>query len=259
MRTLQPAFSPLPNDTSFGPANTTFAQLFYDGVEQFFCQADTCTQDLGSTNSSSANWQCSNLRCTCRPGTSFCGGVPALNLTTTIDTLGGTLNINCDAVDPSSNTATCNFIQATIQEVFGSSGLGLNGCTFGECVRQNVIDTGGGNTSSSSDDTGKPLGGGVIAGLAVIGALAVLALLLLLLGLRSQRAARKSGAQLSRHTASVGWSDLSYMISGASKKAFNPFRTSDRNSNDDKIILDNISGEVLPGQMMAILGPSGTL
>ena len=29
--------------------------------------------------------------------------------------------------------------------------------------------------------------------------------------------------------------------------------------NDDKVILDNVSGTVHPGQMMAILGPSGRL
>lgn len=260
MRTLQPAFSPIPNTTSFGAANTTFAQLFYDGVEQFFCEADTCTQDLGTTNDGSANWQCSNLRCTCRPGTSFCGGVPSLNLTATIDKLDGTLTIDCRAIDPNSNSVTCNFLQDTIQEVFGSTGLGLNDCILGECVRQNVIDGGGGNTASSSSDTSKSLGGGVIAGLAVICALAVVALLLLLLGLRRQRAARRSGVAISRNTASVAWSDLSYMVPSPHKKAFiQRFQKSDSVTTDDQAILDNVSGKVLPGEMMAILGPSGAL
>ena len=260
MRTLQPAFSPIPNTTSFGAANTTFAQLFYDGVEQFFCEADTCTQDLGTANDGSANWQCSNLRCTCRPGTSFCGGVPSLNLTATIDQLDGTLTIDCGAVDPSSNSATCSFLQKTIQEVFGSSGLGLNDCIFGECVRQNVIDGGGGNTASSSSDTSKSLGGGVIAGLVVIGALAVAALLFLLLGLRRQRAARRSGVTISRNTSSVAWSDLSYMVPNSHKSTFTrPFQKSESTVNNYLTILDDVSGKVLPGQMMAILGPSGTL
>ncbi|KAF8188323.1 ABC-2 type transporter-domain-containing protein [Pholiota molesta] len=237
MRNFQPALSPIPNATSFGAANTTIVQLFYDGVEQFFCEADSCTQDLGTTNDGSANWACSNLRCTCRPGTTFCGGVSASNLTSTIDTLGGTLGINCAAVDPSTDSATCNFVQGTLQELFGSAGLALNGCTFGECVRQNVIDGGGGNTSSTSN-TSKSLGGGVIAGLAVIGALLLLAL-------------------FQRSRAFVEWSDLSYKL-----KASSPFfgvsksNRQDGNINNDKFILDNVSGKVMPGQMMAILGPS---
>lgn len=257
MRNFQPALSPIPNATSFGAANTTIAQLFYDGVEQFFCEADSCTQDLGTTNDGSANWACSNLRCTCRPGTTFCGAVSASNLTSTIDKLGGTLGINCAAVDPSTDSATCNFVQETLQELFGSAGLALSGCTFGECVRQNVIDGGGGNTSSNSN-TSKSLGGGVIAGLAIIGALLLLALVLLFLGLRSQRAARKSGAEFQRSRAFVEWSDLSYKL-----KASTPFfgvsksKRQDGNINNDKFILDNVSGKVMPGQMMAILGPSG--
>ncbi|KAF9484945.1 hypothetical protein BDN70DRAFT_871937 [Pholiota conissans] len=258
MRNFQPALSPLPNATSFGAANTTMAQLFYDGVEQFFCEADTCTQDLGNANDGSANWACSNLRCTCRPGTTFCGAVKASDLTTTIDKLGGTLGINCAAVDPSTNSATCNFVQETLQQLFGSTGLTLNGCTFGECVRQNVIDGGGGNTSSASSSTSKSLSGGVIAGLAVIGALILFAFVLLFLGLRSQRAARKSGAEFQRSRAFVEWSDLSYKIKNSKPSLFGrPKNQDDENVNSDKFILDNVSGKVMPGQMMAILGPSG--
>ncbi|KAF8968306.1 hypothetical protein BDZ97DRAFT_1974236 [Flammula alnicola] len=261
MRTLQPSLSPIPNATSFGNANTTFAQLFYDGVEQFYCEADSCTQNLGTSNDSSANWQCSNLKCTCRPGTTFCGAVAASNLTATIDKLGGSLGINCGVVDPTTNSATCNFVQATLQELFGSSGLALNGCTFGECVRQNVIDGGGGNTATNAQAS-KSLSGGVIAGLAVVGALVVCSLLLFILGLRTQRAARKSGIEFERNRASLEWTDLSYIIPGSGQK--HPLLGHCRraavdggNINDDKVILDNVSGKVMPGQMMAILGPSG--
>ena len=75
MRTLQSAFTPIPNTTAFGGDNTVYAQLWYDGVEQFYCEANSCTQDLGG-GSGSADWTCSNLNCTCISGTSFCGAVP---------------------------------------------------------------------------------------------------------------------------------------------------------------------------------------
>ncbi|KDR81917.1 hypothetical protein GALMADRAFT_240228 [Galerina marginata CBS 339.88] len=257
IRTLQPSLSPIPNATSFGGANTAFAQLFYDGVEQFYCQASSCTQDLTTPGGGGANWQCSNLQCTCRPGTSFCGGVPAKNITAAIDGLSGTLGVECGAVDHSSNTAICNFKQATLQSLFGASGLALNGCIFGECVRQNAIDGGGGNTAAAPSTSSKSLSGGVIAGLAVIGSLIIVALLLLALGLRTQRAARKSGAEFEKNGASVEWSDLSYVIPGRKDGIFGKSKASSTDINNDQVILDNVSGAVRPGQMMAILGPSG--
>jgi len=140
--------------------------------------------------------------------------------------------------------------------LFGSNGLVLSGCTFGECVRRNVIDGGGGSTAGNDAQTSKHLSGGVIAGLAVVGGLLILALLLLALGLRTQRAARKSGGELEKSKASIEWTDLSYSIPG--KQSLLGRVKGDASSiNSDKVILDSVSGKVLPGQMMAILGPSG--
>lgn len=175
------------------------------------------------------------------------------NITATINSLGGTLGIDCGAID-SSGSASCAFKQQTLQGLFGAGGLTLSGCTFGECVRRDVVDAAGGVVSSSDPSTSKPLGGGVIAGLAVVGALILLSLLLLLWGLFRQRKARKSGNDLSRMRAFVEWSDLSYTFSG-SGRLFGGKK--DQNVNNDKVVLDGVSGKVMPGQMMAILGPSG--
>jgi hypothetical protein len=230
-------------------------------VEQFYCHADSCTQTLGN-GGASADWNCQNLHCTCRPGTSFCGAVTVSDLTQVINGLSGTLEIDCGVLDNSTHTSTCNFKQATIQSVFGSSGLILNGCSFGECVRQSVIDNGGnGTTSSPSSSGGKSLSGGVIAGLAVVGGLVFLALLLLLFGCIKQRAARKA------HSGDVGgikvnaeWNGVSYAI--PTTVNFFGMRRKGRSGhsddiNDEKVVLDSVSGMVKAGQMMAILGPSG--
>ena len=235
-----------------------YAQLFYQGVEQFFCTADSCTQDLGSGDGS-ADWNCQNLKCTCRSGTTFCGAVQLTDLTGIINTLSGHLGISCEAPSPENNTAACTFQQDTIQQVFGSGGLALSGCTFGECVAQNVIDTVSSNSTSSSDTGGggSSLSSGVIAGLAVVGGLIGLALALLALGWVSQRRARKQGANnlTPPGGVAVSWTDVSYFVS----QPASGFSLRRRPTDDatQKVILDNVSGRVVPGQMMAILGPSG--
>ncbi|KAI0648383.1 ABC transporter [Trametes meyenii] len=259
-RTLNSSFTPLPNVTAFGSSGSVYAQLFYQGVEQFYCTADSCAQDLGSGDGS-ADWECNNLRCTCRSGTSFCGAVKVTDLTGIINTLSGTLGITCDA-PASNNTATCAFKQDTIDQVFGSSGLALNGCTFGECIAQSTLDTLSGNqtTSSGSEHGGSSLSGGVIAGLAVVGGLVGIALVLLLLGLIAQRRARKQGVgALDRSGGvAVAWSDVSYSVPQSADVPWLPRRR--RGASDaetQKVILDNVSGRVVPGEVMAILGPSG--
>jgi len=156
-------------------------------------------------------------------------------------------------VDPSTNQATCQFVQSTLQQLFGSSGLTLNGCSFGECVRQNVIDAASSNSTSTDTTQKSTLGGGVIAGLAVVGSLLLIALLFLVIGLWSQRKARLQGySRLGGGGVAVEWKDVSYIVPGSDGWTRNR-----KNVSDDKVILDNVSGLVLPGQMMAILGPSG--
>ncbi|KAJ3849055.1 hypothetical protein EV368DRAFT_48052 [Lentinula lateritia] len=250
IRTLNPSLSPLPNITSFGSAGSLYAQLFYEGEEQFYCKSDSCDQDGN-------NWSCQDLECICRPNTTFCGGVPATNLTGAINTLTGTLNIDCGDVDNSTQQATCSFKQATIDSLFGSSGLVLNGCSFGECLRQSVLDSNGTTSTASSTSSQASLSGGVIAGLAVIGGLLLTAAVFLLLGCFSQRRARKSGYnQFGSGNVTVEWSNISYIVQNSTRTLWRKRKLSSE-YNDDKVILDSISGRVLPGQMMAILGPSG--
>ncbi|KAJ3728308.1 hypothetical protein C8R42DRAFT_619517 [Lentinula raphanica] len=249
IRTLNPSLSPFPNVTSFGTAGSLYAQLFYEGEEQFYCKADSCAQDGN-------NWSCQDLACICRPNTTFCGGVPATNLTGAINTLSGTLDIDCGDIDNSTQQATCSFKQATIESLFGSSGLVLNGCSFGECLRQSVIDNNGTTSSTSSSSTQSSLSGGVIAGLAVVGGLLLIAALFIILGCFAQRRARKSGySQLGSGNVTVDWSNISYIVPSSTRDFWRKRNSS--GYNDDKVILDSISGRVLPGQMMAILGPSG--
>ncbi|KAF7796484.1 hypothetical protein EIP86_007661 [Pleurotus ostreatoroseus] len=278
LRVLNDTYTPIPNTTAFGSSGSIYAQLFYDGVEQFYCVADSCSQTLGSSSSSdsssssssssnstgdgSSDWLCQNLKCHCFDGSEWCGAVPVSNLTATLDDLSGTLEIQCDPIDASSNTATCAFKQAVITSVFGSSGLTLNGCKFGECVRQYVIDDfAGGNSTDTTEH--KELNGGVIAGLAVVGALVGLALLVLLLGWLNQRKAKRANwADYRDNKGGVGlqWQNIHYIVPNTTSfwSSLLPGFVRRKGRYDDyKIVLDNVSGVVHPGQMMAVLGPSG--
>ncbi|KAL1754144.1 hypothetical protein FB107DRAFT_216275 [Schizophyllum commune] len=237
MRTLDPSLSPLPNVTSFGASMSVYAQLIYDGVEQFYCTADSCTQDFdNSTNK--ADWSCQNLQCTCRTNTSFCGGVSISDITQVINGLSGELDIDCETPD-SSGQAACSFKQSMLTSLFGADGLSLSGCRFGECVRQYVIDNAS-DSSSSNDDAGSSLSAGVIAGLAVVGALVGFVILFIIFGCLKQRRARRTGhIDLGNGGVGIEWRNLTYTVAG------------------DKTVLDDVTGAVRPGQIVAILGPSG--
>ncbi|KAJ8091117.1 hypothetical protein PM082_024598 [Marasmius tenuissimus] len=255
IRTVDGSLSPIPDVTSFGSQNTMYAQLFYNGEEQFYCHADSCNQQVEAD--SRASYTCKNLQCTCKPNATFCGR-GTTNLTQVLNGLVGDVGIECGSPDSSTNQASCAFKQEVIQQVFGSNGLSLDGCAFGECVRQNIIDNnvGGTNSTSTDGDGGSSLSGGVIAGLAVVGGLLLIALLLLLLGLCAQRRARKAGYNnLDGGGVTVRWNNVSYIIPGA--KGWLNRKKDAQEANSDKVILDGVSGRVVPGQMMAILGPSG--
>jgi hypothetical protein len=265
----------------FGGDNTTFAQLWYSSSngtfpqEQFYCGADSCVQ-ANDTSSSQITWSCSNLQCTCISGTSFCG--PPLDLTNVINGLSGTLDIDCAA-----DGGTCNFKQATLQSLFGQNGLGLSGCTFGECVSASTVQKLGGGTVVTNSGNG--LSSGVTAGLAVVGALVLALLGLLLFGLLAQRKARRGGKRDLDHVAAAGvsWADISYTLPAGKGQSFlNTLRrrkpslqdtassnglvahekeaeaTSRRGDGSrSKLILDGIGGSLPFGGFMAILGPSG--
>ena len=153
--------------------------------------------------------------------------------------------------------STCSFSQTLLKALFGSNGLTLSSCSFGECVRQSVIDRGSNSTTSGSTKQGNGLNSGVIAGLAVVGGLIGVALLFFLLGWLLQRKARKAplNALAKRGGYPVEWNDITYVI--PRPRSFWGHSGGGQATPDDMVILDNVSGRVDPGQMMAILGPSG--
>ncbi|GJJ11935.1 hypothetical protein Clacol_006173 [Clathrus columnatus] len=262
-RTLNSSLSPVPGATSFGQNGTIYAQLMYSGVEQFFCTATPCVQDV----SDGSNWKCQNLECTCKPNTTFCGGNPKLDLTSIINGLDGELDINCG-----NSGGKCFFQQTVLDSLFGGNGLGLTGCKFGECVRQFAIDDAlQVNSTSTQSSGGKELSGGVIAGLAVVGSLLFIAIALLVIGKILQIQARRNGpTSVQRGGIGVRWENIGYAVPSNYSSFGSGFlslrrRAKVKDAEDDrtpdgfKMLLDpsTSKGTVKPGEMLAILGPSG--
>jgi len=158
--------------------------------------------------------------------------------------------------------------------MFGNTGLQLSGCLFGECVRQSVIDYAGGTNSTNSSGGGSSLSGGVIAGIAVVGALVLAVFVLLLIGWGLQRRARERGAEANAGgsdnegktspAAGLRWTNISLHVpfrSGTWASLFEGSSPSipapESGLAGYKTILYGISGRVAAGEMLAILGPSG--
>ncbi|KAG8737551.1 hypothetical protein FRC10_008064 [Ceratobasidium sp. 414] len=290
LRTLDPALTPSPNVTSFGSAGSAFAQLIYDGVEQFYCSATGCKQTVGNDTT---DWTCSALKCNCRIGTAFCGA-GSTNLASTLNSLSGQLSVSC-----STSAASCSFKQQLLQALFGSNGLGLSNCVFGECVRQSVVDTALGITPVEYG-SGNSLSGGVIAGLAVVGAAAAILGALIGWGCVTQKRARRAGPagseKIGGRRVGVEWRNVGYVVHPAGTGSEVPFLSRRRphgrtelgstsvlelgqqdvetgeakplpvlsrshagspSKEKTKAILSSLSGSVRAGQMLAILGPSG--
>jgi hypothetical protein len=229
-----------------------------------------------STTTDQITWSCQNLECTCVSGSTFCDG--PLALSSTLNGLSGTLDIDCAA-----GGGDCSFKQATLQSLFGASGLGLSGCRFGECVSSRVITQfSGDGTADSSDNS---LSGGVIAGLAVVGALLMAVAGLFLLGYLSQKKARQGGRKHldDVQPAGLSWSEISYDLPLGRGRLLTKLGRSSRagitesetarhlvayekdadlsarrsDGSSGKRIVDGISGSIPYGGLMAILGPSG--
>lgn len=203
-----------------------------------------------------------SIRCICKPGTEFCGGSPSLDLTKTINTLTGSLLISCLI-----GTNTCFFQQSVLQTLFGSSGLSLSGCNFGECVNQSTINLLTNRISpDDSSKGGTRLSIGVIIGLSVLGVVVLILMSLLIWACLNQRKARKGiiggshlDEKLSEGGVGVKWREVGYSLPSSSRTSKSLFSSKSKKSTEDdgRILLDGVSGEISGGRFLAILGPTG--
>ncbi|BEI90825.1 uncharacterized protein CcaverHIS019_0308950 [Cutaneotrichosporon cavernicola] len=250
-----------------------WAQLWLNGIEQFYCHATECNQTITQKSTfNSSLWECTGLACTCRPGSSFCGGgqAAAQNLTGPINGLTGPLLIDC-------GDGTCQFKQSFLNALFGANGLTLSDCSFGECVEQFVINQAMGIVGHTSTSDG--LSGGVIAGLAVVGAIILAIILITIWGLIVRNKARKAvgDAAFEKRGSGVGlaWSGVGYEVKSHGRglyattlswlrgwgspttHAHDQEDGSGIGPNGGRIVLRDTRGDLPAGGFCCVLGPSG--
>jgi len=174
---------------------------------------------------------------------------------------------------------TCAFQQSFLTSFFGSNGLQLSSCSFGECVQQYVIDQATNIATVVASSTG--LSGGVIAGLVVVGVILLLIIAGIIWGLLLRKKARKNmrsdGVLPKSGGVGITWSGVGYEVQPRNKgmydktviwlkgsgsaKSENGVGSQDEGGNTGpnggKIVLRDAGGQLPAGGFCCILGPSG--
>ncbi|KAI8599001.1 hypothetical protein EDD21DRAFT_380959 [Dissophora ornata] len=228
--------------TSFFPGNYTLtldlnpinktvnAQLWLGQIEQFFCKAPNCT--VATTEQSGAiqtKWDCPVLDCTCITPTVMCGGVagPVINLGNTVDSLKGPFSLTCPE-----NSNECSFYISDLAGFF-PSGLQMVDCDLGECVFPSEMQ-------SSVTSVKTTLAPGVIACLAILGALVLVLIVICSIARRNQLILSRAPYTLNTEAASLEFRNVGYTL-----------------NKDGLEILKGISGAAPAGVVLAVMGPSG--
>lgn len=221
-------------------------QFWVDQVESFYCGLTECGWDLESSHDRNVtNYRCEKVECQCIPGRTLCGENGTIDLGEFLDQeITGPATFSCDSSKPSDQ---CMFSEKNMNEIitsiFGDETIILE-CDTGECLHKSEIP----GYKRPVKTINKPLIAGVIAACALFVVAVVLTLWYL-----SRRASQRAGLGpihlpddddealkiLTEHKpAALQFRGLSYDLNG-------------------KRILQGVQGVVNPGEVMAIMGPSG--
>ncbi|KAG0226384.1 hypothetical protein BGX31_007338 [Mortierella sp. GBA43] len=210
---------------------TVYAQLWLGGIEQFYCSAPECTLTTTSTNGVAVTeWSCKSLHCNCITPTMMCGGIPGppISLGSAVNALKGPFKLSCPH-----NSKACDFYIADLAGFF-PTGLKMDDCDIGECVFPSEMQS-----SITAVKTGA-LAPGVIAALAVLGALILSLILICAIARRKQSALRRASYTINTEAASLEFRNVGYTL-----------------NKDGLQILKGISGSAPAGVALAVMGPSG--
>ncbi|RUS20021.1 hypothetical protein BC937DRAFT_86556 [Endogone sp. FLAS-F59071] len=222
-------------------AGTSSAQIWFNDTEQFFCSMSNCTQ---TADTGGIIWACPGIRCQCYSGSAICGpGIAGISLKTIIESLNGAFTLTC------SNTS-CLFDEIELRPLF-SKGIHIDNCTYGECIYpSNIIAiTGVAQPSSLNPDS--------VAAIAIFSFLAAFLIATCCLAKRRQIILSRQEVVATSHGVRIEWRNLGYTIPVKREK-----KRTDNHENGTKVerfatILSDVSGAAEPGQVVAVMGPSG--
>ncbi|KAJ7025747.1 hypothetical protein C8F04DRAFT_1046190 [Mycena alexandri] len=220
------------------PTETCSFQFWVEEVESFYCALDACSSSTIGYDANTTTYACEHMKCSCVPGRFICGEYGSVNIADFLrEEIRGPATLSCKL------GSECKFeepaINELIGEIFADPYITLD-CLNGECLHSSQVP---GYIRPPKPDTFK----WVVLSAAGAG------LLVLITSAILWYAARASGGEFGQirlpddeqarlmndHVpATLHFSDLSYTLGS-------------------RVLLDNISGTVKPGQVCAIMGASG--
>ncbi|KAJ3516568.1 hypothetical protein NLJ89_g1034 [Agrocybe chaxingu] len=223
-----------------GPQKTCAFQFWTGQVESFYCALDQCiSKKEASYNTNTTIYDCKKIKCSCVPGRFICGEDGSVDIGEFLETqIKGPATFSCKTGNG------CKFEEPAMNElidsIFGDGFISLK-CDGGECLHYSQVP---GYVPPPKPDNTRWVA------LSFAGAIFVVLLAFLLLWYAGR--ARQGGdfgqiklpeaetaKLMADHVpASLYFSNITYMLG-------------------ERTILDNISGCIKPGQVMAIMGASG--
>lgn len=221
----------------------TRCAVWVDQVESFYCALDECSWEMESTHDKNVtDYECKKVKCECIPGRTLCGEGGTIDLSEFLtEGITGPATFSCDS---SKSKDACLFSEPAMNDVissiFGDETIFLD-CNAGECLYRSEVP----GYNRPVKTINRPLIAGVIAGCALFIVMVILGLWYL-----SRRSTQRNGA------IRLPDDDESSALGVDHKPAALHFEKVSYSLND-KHILKDVTGVVNPGQVMAIMGPSG--
>lgn len=228
-------------------------QFWIDQIESFYCGLDTCSFSY-QLDANTTKYTCENAKCKCIPGTMLCGANGSIDIGEFLtETVKGPGKFTCDLTKKD-----CKFNEPSMDElisqIFGDSEIDLH-CNSGECVHYSEIP----GYHSPVNRIGSTWEGKLLLSMTSV---AVLCLVTMSIFYISKSPLFKNGGTIklpendyadadgenflkTKSVATLTFENIDYSINSKTEKDFKD------------PILNNITGIVRPGEIMAIMGGSG--
>ena len=231
-------------------------QFWIDEIESFYCELDTCEFNF-DINSNSSHYTCENVQCKCLPDTMLCGANGSIDIGEFLtEEIKGPGDFTCDL-----DSKNCKFSEPAMNDlittIFGDPYITLH-CESGECLHYSEIP----GYKSPTEGRNMTLRGKIILAMTSLAVLATATMTVFYI----------SNSPLFKHPIFLGddnddsmnreinesenflkndllttfsFENINYKVPSADHKP------------GETVVLEDISGCVKPGQMLAIMGGSG--